>query len=542
MAGITSERMTASTMKKILIGLAASGVALFALGRSSRQPVSTRAAEEVTQVASLNGGRLESGLHLALEPRTVAGEGIELEVVGREGRSPPGLRMLSLPRVPRSVTPMHPGIAGNRGDGDEVGSPIRIAPSSFEGKDLWLGAPGYVWTRVDPDTLPPRSRLILDRGTNLAIAFATGWPEEPTTVRLKSVASDSFLQHTMTRPGPLYLDGLAAGSYELRVVAGEARSSWRLRLAEGSLDSLTLTAPGNGLGTPVVPVRGTLVLAAEDALPELVSALRLEFFPGGQNPSYEPTLSLAVEDCLALDSGAWSFQTDPLPTGPYRLALNPLGFTLDFELRAEDAWIDVQLPPLARTRVRLQGPRGNALEAPQASARLLVDRGAGQLGLGTPLWLERDSPGEFQVLSLPGQLRFESRLGALAPGSWATEVRSGANSLTCVAFPTSDLRLELHSGDGARALPIEWWSALEVEPLDGGVLVSTRFHDGDSSGPSAATLRCYGGSLFRLNLPYVAGLDLPPSVVVDVNEDHAQKPFRIEIREGNSTKDTNKCN
>jgi len=272
--------------------------------------------------------------------------------------------------------------------------------------------------------------------------------------------------------------------------------------------------------TRITYLEGDMTMTPEDATPDILDRLVLELYafesPGVRKQSPCAHLPVTAMTEIGPGAAAWHYRSEPLPAGDYVAELRPLGLLAPVHLEADGGWLQLHLPTLARTTLRLRDEFDLGIETPAARAHLATEANEGLQPAPFLELVHAREAGTLEIVSLPGTLQLETARSDFHPFYVELELRSGANAHTVRLERSYELLIEAYDGPDVRAFQSDWWLRTVVEPLDcGGKLLAFGLIAG-REGVRALSLRLSTPGRYRLHLPALPGREAGATLVADV--------------------------
>jgi hypothetical protein len=450
-----------------------------------------------------------------------------LRLVVQDGRDPPPLLEGALP-------PAEFAVLGRDGS---LASPYRFQP--FVGtRTAWVKAEGTSWRRfaIGQEDVT----VLLRPGADLGIVVASlGAGEKNAFVRVYAPELDglprrALAERLLRSAGTIELEGLPIGRVDVELQAlgnrrpGGLRASQSVELVAGERASVSLD-PGSaaaGLGRLELHV-GPLVDGAMPVAKDLIVLI-------------EDAADKTLSDCfyikpeeVVLDGQGWSWHGPALVPGEYVVGLLQHGLMTKVTVRAGlTADVRLQFEPPSEVEVTVQREDGTVL----AAQKLLV-RSA--LARSPQAWREVDPRRESRTY------RFRCPKGPIQV-VYPTAGRQTGNQVFDVVGPQASFKLRVRGGkpvplilaanDGERPvfLPLWYWSAIRIEPLDakGGEVVDITHlaQNVAAYGLSDSTRASYSLSepgRYRVTVPNWPGFVPDTTTEVDVGAEGASWSFPV---------------
>jgi hypothetical protein len=344
-------------------------------------------------------------------------------------------------------------------------------------------------------------------------------------------------------PGPtagvISLEGVPPGTCELTLLpaagAGNVFPREVVQLEPDSLTVVELRCPLPSDPSVRAPLRGRFALWSEDAIPDLVDGMTLRIHALRDSGQVEPRPAWSGKAAeMERSSGPdelWAFESPPLPVGPYRAVLHPLGETAVVHVGPAGGWLDLGTLEVAHTIVELRDATGAPLESGGIRARL--ERADQHLPFSSPVHL-RHHESYAEVVSAPGRLLVQTGLPERFPRDHAVTVWAGWNDLAVELRSVERLRLEAFAGREPCALPAKWWLDVVVEPLEAsGGVVSFRLLGIEHEGSRSMELDLSEPGDYRVSFPTGPAGEQVPELLAHVHTGDSNA-YRIDLQPSES--------
>lgn len=372
------------------------------------------------------------------------------------------------------------------------------------GRALWVGSPGFAWTRVD---LPRHGRasVMLFQGASLELDARERVPLEGALRATLYREGELQTSESFGMRDELRFDGLLPGryvvSFESESRGGPPRVLQRtpVELVAGEVGRVRM---GRTSTVAHGAIRGTIRTLDDGG----IHGFRLRF-EAADAPSTTFELSGSA---FVSEAGArtWSFHVPDVSAGNWKSTLDPLGIEKTFQVEGEGtSELDFTCSSIARVRVFVFDAETGA----PVSAELFSWRATGER---TGTWqetTERGQDGSFDIVTTPGTIEWFAWSSDHATDIRKANVVVGRSELVLEVERVDPIPVRLTAFENGReiALPLETWTKFRLLGEDG--QDATLRHDftrvgvGTALGSSSVELWVGREGDFRLSGPTLPG-------------------------------------
>jgi len=409
-------------------------------------------------------------------------------------------------------------------------SPLLLPPELGNGgATLWVGAPGYAWSRVDVDLFGGGAREVRLRAAGeLEVEVAGLAADTPAVLRLAGgplpPAPGALLTRACRPDETLRLSRLPAGIYEVRIELGLDPASAETLGAEGVEVRAGLSTPVRIELDPREPRESAAPLSGLLRLPRAYHAARpallIAVLEGG-TPARASQLRLELSAMRELEAELFAWDAGDLAPGRYLIEVLPLSLRRVLELGPtgeRDLLLEVPAPG-ELVVVPFDADSGERIAGAIATWHAQTPEGLSfwttERVLADPRTLQ------CEIVAPAGELVLNVNAPGFAPARVLARVEPGRSALSVPMQRPIEVRLALF--DGAARVPYGPQFHFDAAEIDGsGRVLSWKNVDGD------CLVAFSNPGFYRFSLRVPPEFQTPPPLEAQVQAG-ASSPISIQL-------------